>query len=158
MNDILADESVDFNIINKLREDGYVVKAIVEDSPGITDEEVLTKALRSLSILLTEDTDFGELTYRLQLPSAGIVLLRMSGEKLELKINQLYILFEKYRDKLSSSFCVVTASKIRVISLAQWLITYAILQVANKSLKNSKHDAAQHYASGHVGFAATSPA
>ncbi len=119
MNDILADESVDFNIINKLREDGYVVKAIVEDSPGITDEEVLTKALRSLSILLTEDTDFGELTYRLQLPSAGIVLLRMSGEKLELKINQLYILFEKYRDKLSSSFCVVTASKIRVISLAQ---------------------------------------
>jgi predicted nuclease of predicted toxin-antitoxin system len=67
------------------------------------------------AILLTEDKDFGELTYRLQISNHGIILLRMSGESLENRMTQLYALFENYEDKLSSSFSVVTIRKIRVI-------------------------------------------
>lgn len=113
---ILADESVDFNIVRKLRQDNYKVEAIMETSPGITDEEVLAMSNKLKAILLTEDTDFGELTYRLQIPNHGIILLRMSGEILDNRISQLYTLFEKYGDKLASSFSVVTIRKIRVIS------------------------------------------
>ncbi len=112
---ILADESVDFNIVRRLREDEYEVHAIIETSPGIVDEEVLDAANRLEAILLTEDRDFGELTYRLQIPNHGIILLRMSGENLEKRISQLYALFENYEDKLADSFSVVTIRKIRVI-------------------------------------------
>ena len=61
---ILADESVDFNIVRRLREDDYKVQAVIETSPGISDEAVLVAANKLEAILLTEDTDFGELTYR----------------------------------------------------------------------------------------------
>ncbi|NJC28515.1 DUF5615 family PIN-like protein [Neolewinella antarctica] len=113
---ILADESVDFRLVRKLREDDYEIEAIIETTPGIMDEEVLEAANNLEAILLTEDKDFGELTYRLQIPNHGIILLRMSGESLENKISQLYTLFKNYEEKLSTSFSVVTIQKIRVIS------------------------------------------
>lgn len=113
---ILADESVDFNLVRKLRENDYEVEAIIETTPGITDEEVLEAANRLEAILLTEDTDFGELTYRLQVPNHGIILLRMSGESIDNRMSQLHALFEKYEDQLPVSFSVVTIRKIRVIS------------------------------------------
>lgn len=112
---ILADESVDFNIVKSLRNDNYTIETIIETTPGITDEEVLSAANRLEAILLTEDKDFGELTYRLQLKNHGIILLRMSGEKLADRMAQLYRLFENYENKLSDSFSVVTIRKIRVI-------------------------------------------
>lgn len=79
------------------------------------DEEVLQAANNLEAILLTEDKDFGELTYRFQIPNHGIILLRMSGESLDSRISQLYTLFENYEEKLSNSFSVVTIRKIRVI-------------------------------------------
>ena len=113
---IPADESVDFRIVQRLRADDYEVVAIMEMCPGITDEEVLAAANELKAILITEDTDFGELTYRLQIPNHGIILLRMNGASLENRIQQLYSLFEEYKDRLSTSFSVVTIRKIRVIS------------------------------------------
>jgi hypothetical protein len=41
---ILADESVDFNIVRRLREADYEIEAIIETTPGIIDEEVLQAA------------------------------------------------------------------------------------------------------------------
>ncbi len=98
-----------------MRNDNYTIETIIETTPGITDEEVLSAANRLEAILLTEDKDFGELTYRLQLKNHGIILLRMSGEKLADRMAQLYRLFENYENKLSDSFSVVTIRKIRVI-------------------------------------------
>ncbi|MEM1324330.1 MAG: DUF5615 family PIN-like protein [Bacteroidota bacterium] len=113
---ILADESVDFNIVRRLRAQDYEIETIVETSPGIPDEEVLALANRLRAILLTEDTDFGELTYRLNYTHHGIILLRMTGEDIDLKMAQLYRLFEKYEAQLSESFSVVTIRKIRVVN------------------------------------------
>ncbi len=41
------------------------------------DDEVLLDAYNEGRILLTEDKDFGELVYRLNKPSRGIVLIRI---------------------------------------------------------------------------------
>jgi hypothetical protein len=38
---IVADESVDFSLVNSLRKAGYDVTAIIETSPGINDQQVL---------------------------------------------------------------------------------------------------------------------
>jgi predicted nuclease of predicted toxin-antitoxin system len=73
---LLADESVDFGIIECLREYGYEVESIAQMSPGIDDDAVLQESVRLNALLLTEDKDFGELTIRFKRPNCGIVLIR----------------------------------------------------------------------------------
>ena len=88
MKKFLADGSVDFRIVKSLRSDGFEIEAIVELTPSINDDEVPKMAMDLEAILLTEDKDFGELTFRLQKPNRGIILIRMSGEPIESKIKK----------------------------------------------------------------------
>ncbi|WP_420458155.1 DUF5615 family PIN-like protein [Neolewinella sp.] len=106
----LADESVDFNIVKQLREAGLEIMSIIETTPGIPDKLVLQRANELQTVLITEDKDFGELTYRLKLPNHGIVL-RMDGEPLDHKLTQIRQLIAVYGDRLKSSFCVLTGKK-----------------------------------------------
>lgn len=76
---LLADESVDFPIITRLRHDGHTVVSIAEESPGIRDELVLARAWSEGVVVLTGDKDFGELVFRQRLPHAGVLLYRLSG-------------------------------------------------------------------------------
>ena len=83
---IVADENIELEIIDSLRKANYEVYSIREQKQGITDEEVLAEANKQGSLLLTFDTDFGELVYRLKyLSEGGIVLLRLKKESLEEK-------------------------------------------------------------------------
>ena len=59
----VADESCDFAIVRALRATGHDVLAIAEVSPRADDEIVLRLASDETRVLLTEDTDFGELVY-----------------------------------------------------------------------------------------------
>ena len=117
MKKILADESVDFRIVRSLREDNYQVEAIIEMNPGIRDDEVLALANEIDAILLTEDKDFGELTYRLRKPNQGILLFRMSGESIDSKIRLLKKVLQEYGEKLDDKFTVVTVKKVRMKKL-----------------------------------------
>ena len=55
------------------------VVAIGEESPGVTDKLVLSRAKSEQRIILTFDRDYGELIYRHRLsPPPGIVYLRFS--------------------------------------------------------------------------------
>ena len=47
-----------------LRENGLSVKSIQEDFPGISDEEVIEIASRSNYIILTFDSDYGEIIFK----------------------------------------------------------------------------------------------
>jgi len=51
----LADESLEFPLVSGLRERGMDCRAILEEYPGIPDDEVLEKSLSLDAILLTED-------------------------------------------------------------------------------------------------------
>ena len=100
MEKFLADESVDFRIVKSLRSDGYQIEAIVELESGIDDDDVLKMAMELEAILLTEDKDFGELTFRLQKPNKGIILIRMRGEPIENKIKKLKEVLEKHLGRI----------------------------------------------------------
>ncbi|NBC82501.1 MAG: hypothetical protein GVY19_03875 [Bacteroidetes bacterium] len=63
---IVADESVDFGIIAGFRSKGFDVYSITENHSGINDPDVLEIANNYNCLLVTEDKDFGELTYRLR--------------------------------------------------------------------------------------------
>lgn len=74
---IVADESVDYRIVLSLREAGFRVYAIMEENASISDPEVLAIAVAHNALLLTEDKDFGELVFRMQMRHNGILLIRM---------------------------------------------------------------------------------
>jgi predicted nuclease of predicted toxin-antitoxin system len=76
---LFADESVDRPIVERLRQDGHDTVYVAEQSPSITDDEVLQEANSRSALLLTEDKDFGELVYRLGRVHGGIVLIRLAG-------------------------------------------------------------------------------
>lgn len=77
---LLADESVDRPIVERLRGDGHDTVYVAELSPSITDEQVLQKANSRNALLMTEDKDFGELVYRLgRVRGPACTVLRGSG-------------------------------------------------------------------------------
>ena len=111
---IVADESVDFGIIFKLRQKGIEVISITEDSPGIKDEEVLNISLNNRCLLITEDKDFGELTYRLKLEHKGILLIRLSDVSRKERIEIVAELLEKHFDYICNNFSVIDKRGLRV--------------------------------------------
>ena len=60
---IVADEGFDKPIVDHLRLLGYEVIYIAEESPNTTDNEVLEISRKEEALLITLDTDFGELVY-----------------------------------------------------------------------------------------------
>ena len=58
---LLADESIDRQIVEHLRLDGHHVSYIAEMEPGIPDDAVLNLANDEEALLITADKDFGEL-------------------------------------------------------------------------------------------------
>ncbi|MBL7726593.1 MAG: DUF5615 family PIN-like protein [Dinghuibacter sp.] len=60
----LANENFPGPSVTLLRNNGYVVKSIAETTPGIADEEVLRIAINDELIILTFDSDYGELIFR----------------------------------------------------------------------------------------------
>jgi predicted nuclease of predicted toxin-antitoxin system len=75
----LANENFPGDAVAALRSAGHDVGWVRIDSPGVSDEAVLDRAMRETRVLLTFDKDFGELAWRAALPaSCGIVLLRLT--------------------------------------------------------------------------------
>ena len=73
----LANENFPLKSVHILRNAGYDVASITEDSPGIQDEHVLRQAVREQRIILTFDRDYGELIYRRKLSAPnGVIYFR----------------------------------------------------------------------------------
>ena len=55
----IADESIDRQIVERLRDDGHFVWYVAEMAPSISDDEVLRIANNESAPLITSDKDFG---------------------------------------------------------------------------------------------------
>ncbi|MFA6531161.1 MAG: DUF5615 family PIN-like protein, partial [Candidatus Micrarchaeia archaeon] len=73
----LANENFPLDSVVMLRRSGHHVVMIAEDSPGMKDIDVLKRALKDKSIILTFDRDYGELIFRYpRLIPDGLVYFR----------------------------------------------------------------------------------
>jgi len=111
---IVADEGVDHSIVIGLRKHGHHVWYIAEMETGITDNAVLDFANSHQALLLTEDKDFGELVYREQRVSHGVVLIRLSGLSSTIKSEITVAAVSRHAHELMHAFSVVTPSAIRI--------------------------------------------
>lgn len=77
---LLADECLSRAVVERLRRDGHdVAWGLVEEACGDSDRKVLARSIAENRLLITEDRDFGELTFRLGQPALGVVLIKMDG-------------------------------------------------------------------------------
>lgn len=110
----LADEGVDRQVVDFLRQDDHLVLYIAEMEPGISDETVLNLANQREALLLTTDKDFGELVFRQLRITSGVVLIRLAGLLPETKGKIVASLIKKYSTKIVQSFTVITPNAIRI--------------------------------------------
>lgn len=111
---IVADESVDYEIVTSLRKNDFIVLAIDELMKSADDERVLNFALQENSVLITEDKDFGELVYRLKKAHLGIVLIRLSGLDSKSKSEIVIKSFKENFELMKNSFSVITPNLTRI--------------------------------------------
>ena len=111
---LLADESIEQQIVDHLRRDGHNVYFVTRMEPGIDDDEVLNRANERNSLLVTGDKDFGEMVYRQGLVHNGVILVRLSALNPETK-GQITASAIKGREfDLQNSFTVISPGAVRI--------------------------------------------
>lgn len=98
---ILADESVEGEVVARLRSEGHDVAYVPETTAGIRDDEVLARANAEDRVLLTEDKDFGDLAFFFGSRSSGIVLLRAHGADVGAKSSLVAEALQAHEDELT---------------------------------------------------------
>ena len=110
----LLDEGLPLRLAAHLAEEDHDVATIGRDFPhALSDRMILEIALRERRIVLTNDTDFGELVFREHLPHAGVILFRLGYAPLTVRIARLQEVLTEYTDQLEA-FIVIAPQGIRV--------------------------------------------
>ena len=104
---IVADEGVDRQIIERLREAGHTVWAVSETFPGISDNEVFEIASREKAILLTADRDFGRITW-------SVILIRLLGLTPARKAEMVCEAIRRHENDLPNVFAMISPGAIRL--------------------------------------------
>ena len=115
----IADVNLEKPIVDWLLESSYDVQWIPDYDCGMTDDELLYMAAAEKRILVTNDKDFGELTFRQKRLSSGIILFRLKGQSTQEKVRLAAILTAEYGERLSGHFTVVTRKRIKTIPLEE---------------------------------------
>ena len=110
----LADENIEREFIEALREANFDVLSVRENFTGSADDEILAIAVNEKAVILTYDTDFGELVYRFSLKSYGVILLRVHGLSLAEKINKTILAINEHETELENAFTVISENSVRI--------------------------------------------
>lgn len=116
---LVADESVDKPIVDRLRQDGHKVLYVAELEPGLDDDAVLRQANRNDTLLITADKDFGDLIFRVGEISAGVVLIRLAGISAEAKAGTVSSVIGDRGRELHSAFSVISPGIVRIRAQAE---------------------------------------
>ena len=116
---VVADESVDKQVVDRLRSDGHDVLFVAELEPGIDDETVLQRSREANAVLLTADKDFGDLVFRHRLLHSGVLLIRLAGLEPDAKAELVATAMALHGDELSLGFAVLSRRTLRLRKLSQ---------------------------------------
>jgi predicted nuclease of predicted toxin-antitoxin system len=115
--DFLADENVPRPVIERLRRDGLSVRSVFEESRGISDVDVLSRADQAGLILITQDRDFGELAILRRMPVAGVLLLELARLPLREQVERVATLLSTDPTRLVGKLTVIEPARVRVRAL-----------------------------------------
>jgi predicted nuclease of predicted toxin-antitoxin system len=111
---LVADEGVDWQIVDRLRRDGHAVVYVAELERSLPDDRVLSHANEIDALLLTADKDFGDLVFRQNRLSAGVVLLRLAGLSPESKASRVADALRDHGGEMRHAFSVISPGIVRI--------------------------------------------
>lgn len=117
MPSFVADVNVEKGVVEFLRSEGYDVKWIPDLNCEMDDENLLKLARKERRILVTNDKDFGELTFLQRKLSVGVILIRVKGQKTNVKVRLMRKVLRDHGHELLNHFIVVSTSKFRFIPM-----------------------------------------
>lgn len=110
----VADECVSRSIVENLRAEGHDVLFIADKFRGRDDKFVLSLAITEQRLLLTQDTDFGELLFRRLSPNVpGVVFIRIPPERAAMRWVRLKAVIYKLGNGLLGHFVVIEEQRMR---------------------------------------------
>lgn len=110
----LADENFPLRSIELLANSGQEISAIIRETPGLSDEQVLSRAVRQGRVLLTFDRDHGRLLYRASVPAPeGVVYFRFDPAYPEEPAEILLALLDQSASSILGMFVVVERDRVR---------------------------------------------
>ena len=111
---LLADENIPRLVVEFISSRGHDAIWVGEVAPGIRDQEVLSLATIQRRTLITFDTDFGELVFRLGLDAPfGIILFRLPPDSPSGIAQSIIRALESQKDWVNR-FSVVDENRIRM--------------------------------------------
>jgi predicted nuclease of predicted toxin-antitoxin system len=111
---LLANENIPGPVVRALRQLGHDVLWIKESGPGTEDSVALALAQSEQRVVVTADTDFGELAFKSGLSAVcGVVLIRIDWSDPD-HDNQLVVSAITSRDAWTGVFAVVERDRIRI--------------------------------------------
>jgi predicted nuclease of predicted toxin-antitoxin system len=114
---LLANENFPLDAVDALRNNGHDVAWIRSDSPGISNVDVLARAIDENRVLITFDKDFGELAFHANLPAQyGIILFRIAMPSSS-HIARFVVAAINSRTDWPGNFSVVEDTRIRIRTL-----------------------------------------
>ena len=115
---LLADENVHGFVIRRLRGAGLNVEAVAEAAPGTSDRNILLRPDIADLILITYDSDFGELIYKHGLPApAAVIYSRLGRAEPRFIADEIIELIR--RPIAPASFNVITNDGVRTRPIGQ---------------------------------------
>lgn len=110
----VADECVSRTIVEHLRAEGHDVLFIADEFRGKTDEFVLLLAASEGRLLLTQDSDFGELLFRgTSVAIPGTVFIRIPPARAALRWPRLKATIAKFGETLFGRIVVIEEQRTR---------------------------------------------
>jgi predicted nuclease of predicted toxin-antitoxin system len=114
MTAFVADEHVPFETIRILRNAGFVVISIREDYRGIKDKRILQIADENSAVIITSDSDFGDLIFRDKaLFLSGLIYFRLSQYQPDEMAKILLHRIHEYGDEFKNRFTVISRRRFR---------------------------------------------
>lgn len=110
----IVDECAGPRVAHWLQSEGHEVFSAYEMARGVDDEHLLAKAVSEGWIIITNDTDFGEMIFREGRDHRGLIFLRLADERAANKIAVLRQVLDRYSDKIEDNFLTVTETKVRI--------------------------------------------
>lgn len=108
------DENVPKPIFEWLHSQGHDVLVAGEVAAGESDTHWLALAESEQRLVMTADKDFGELIFRDQLNSHGVILLRLYDLAIAERLTRLQEVWSVIEANPSGKFIVVTSKRVRV--------------------------------------------
>lgn len=110
----LADAHVSWSIVTFIRSQGHQVSAAADLGPSMPDTKILDQAWQHGEIVITFDSDFGELAFRHGRPAHGLLYLRLAHLQPPKHLTRITEIWAEIEPQLPANLVVITATRVRV--------------------------------------------